>query len=208
MNFADIENTWRSRHNRPSAAELEEMKMKFATDLRARRRTFSIWIAIVLGALAVFTVRLAWFIVAPAPGQDGFDLGREWGALVLFALPWCAGIFFLRRFLRHRAQHADYARSIAASVRAALDENRLAQTRTKVVSVLLIATALLLPLIVHQLRAVGKAGDEILLPAYVLFPAFVVIELLVLRYYLRRKLVPRQQELEAVLRDYETPATA
>jgi hypothetical protein len=204
MNFADIETTWRSRHNRPSPAQLAEMKMQFATDLRARRRAFAIWMTVVLAALVVFTVRLVWFIVAPAPHQDGFDVSREWGVLVLFALPWAAGIFFLRRFLRHRTQHANYERSIAASVRAALDENRLAQTRTKVIAVLMIALALAMPLIVYQLRAVGKAGDEILLPAFVLFPAFVVVEMLVLRHYLTRKLLPRQRELETVLRDYAT----
>lgn len=65
------------------------------------------------------------------------------------------------------------------------------------------AMALMMPLAVYQLRAVGKAGDEVLFPAFVLVPAFVVIEFLALRYYRRRKLYPRQLQLERILREYE-----
>jgi hypothetical protein len=203
MNFADIENAWRSPHNQPTAAEQEEIKMKFTTDLRRRHRGFVIWMTTVLAALVYFSARLIYFVFAEGVSRVGFDPGREWSALLLLALPWIAAIFFTREFLRHRARHPNYERTIAESLRASLDENRLALLRLKVIAVLLGAIVLLMPLIVYQLRAVGKVGNEVLLPAFILFPLFVVIELGAFVYYYRRKVQPRTRQLEALLKSYE-----
>lgn len=121
----------------------------------------------------------------------------------LCLLPLVALGIFWRNHLWHRSSHADPGRSISASLRALLDENRLARSRVKVVSSLYGLMLVLLPLIVFQLRAVGKAGDEILVPAFVLFPALVIGLFIGITRYDRRRLQPRQRELEALLRSYE-----
>jgi hypothetical protein len=203
MNFADIENAWRSPHNRPTTAEQEEIKMNFTADLRRRHRGFAVWITMVLAALSYISVRFIYFVVAGEPSGNGFDLRREWSALVFFALPWIAAILFTREFRRHRARHPDYERTIVESLRASLDEIRLSVRRLKAISALLAVMALLMPLIVFQLRAVGKAGDEVLLPAFVIFPLFVLLELGAFAFYYRRKVQPRKRQIEALLESYE-----
>ncbi len=203
MNFADIENVWRSPHNRPSAAELEQQKMNLTTDLRRRHRSFVIFIAVVTGALVLLTGRMLLFALWPDPASDRFDFAQEWSFLLLLALPWAAALLFIRQYRRHRARHADYERSIAESVRALLDENRLSSARLKVVAILHGALLIMLPLVVYQLRAVGKAGDEILVPAFVVWPAVALGIGGGLLYHYRRKLVPERRRLEGLLAAYE-----
>jgi hypothetical protein len=89
-------------------------------------------------------------------------------------------------------------------VRALLDENRLERARFKTVSWLQ-ATTLVVPLlIVVQLRAVGKAGDEILIPAFVFLPAIIIAIFAGSSFRYRRRLLPRKRELEALLASYES----
>src|SRR5690606_30448987 len=83
-----------------------------------------------------------------------------------------------------------------------LDENRTERVRYKFIAGLLAASALVLPVIVYQLRAVGKAGDEIMVPALVIYPAYVLLLLVWFAYYFRKKLSPRKQELETLLSSY------
>ena len=203
MNFADIEQTWRSPHNRPPAAELEQHKMKLIADLRRRQRGFVIFISLVLTILVVLTAMIAWQLVWPDSARSRMDFSQEWGVLPILALPWAAAIHFARQYRRHRAGHAHYDRSIHASVRALLDENRLSRTRVKIAASLHGVFLLVIPLVVYQLRAVGKAGDEILVPAFVLWPLIAACISLALIYHYRRKLLPEKRELEGLLSAYE-----
>ncbi|HYP17526.1 MAG TPA: hypothetical protein VEQ65_09970 [Opitutus sp.] len=202
MNFAEIERNWKSGHNRPSAAELEKHKMKFTSELHRRHRGNVLLLALVFALLAFFTGKIALHVVWPDPGLDPVDLRREWGIIPFFALPWIGWLFLVHLHRRHRRQHANYQDSIRASLAALLDENRSERTRYCAVAVLLVASALVLPLIVFQLRAVGKAGGEILVPALVIYPAYVIAVLLGSAYYYRAKLLPRKRELEALLQEY------
>lgn len=206
MNFADIQNTWRSPHNRPTEAELEERKMKLTDEIRRRHRGSLLLLALVFAALAFFTGRIAWHLLWPDPALDPIDLAKEWGVLPFFALPWIAWVILLQLHRRHRARHSDYGRSIRTSVLALLDENRMERIRYRVVGALLVASVFVLPLIVSQLREVGKAGDEILIPAFVIYPAYVVGVLVWAAVFRRRQLLRRKQELEALLASYEQPA--
>lgn len=208
MNFADIETMWRSPHNRPDAAILEKQKMQFIADLRRRRRGNLFLLAITFVPLAWLTYLIVSHVLAPAPGTTPVDLSREWGIIPFFALPWIGWLFLVRLVRRHHTRHADYAQSIQASVTALLDENRSERRRHKVIAALLILSALVLPLIVQQLRAVGKAGDEILFPAYVIYPAYVVFVLTWSGWRYRRKLIPRQRELESLRAAYERDEAA
>jgi hypothetical protein len=203
MNFADIENAWRSPHNRLSPAELEHQHMQLITDLRRRRRGFVLHLSLVLTFLTVVTVLILRHLISADPALKGIDVAREWGAFVLLALPWIAAVVFIRQSWRHFAGHSQADRSIRASVSALLDENRLARTRVKIVALLHGLVLLILPLVVLQLRAAGKAGDEILVPAFVLWPLLAAGLGGALRYYYRRKLLPRKRELEVLLGAYE-----
>ena len=62
---------------------------------------------------------------------------------------------------------------------------------------------LLMPLLVYQLRAAGKAGDEILVPAFVLLPVLLLGIFLAMRWHQRRVLLPRRREMEALLSTYD-----
>ncbi len=202
MNFDDIQKTWRSPHNQPSAAQLEKDKMKFLNDLRKRHRgeiIFMIWILVVL---TVLTGGLVLHLVRPDPAKPPTDLAREWGSLALLALPWlCLGVFY-KKFREHRARHDRPERSIRASVEALLDDSRVESERYKWVGRLCAAVVLVMPLCVYQLRAAGKAGDEILVPAFVVLPTLMLGIFVALRVYQRRVLLPRQRELEALLATY------
>lgn len=202
MNFADIENAWRSPHNRPSPAELKHQHMKLITDLRRRRRGFVLHLSLVLTFLIVVTGLILRHLIVADPANQ-IDVAREWGAFLLLALPWIAAFAFVRQYWRHFAGHADYDRSIRAGVSALLDENRLSRTRVKVVALLHGLVLLILPVIVLQLRAAGKAGDEILVPAFVLWPLLAAGIGGALLYYYRRRLLPRKRELEVLLGAYE-----
>lgn len=202
MNFADIENTWRSPHNRPSAAELEQQKMKFITDLRKRRRGNLLFLWLVFSLLVFMTGKVVLHVLWPDPALDKVDLAREWAIIPFFALPWIGWLFMVRLHRQHQTRHPDYGNSINASVAALLDENRSERSRYKVIAGLLVASTLILPVVVHQLRAVGKARDEILLPAYVGWPLYVLFVLVWAFFYYRRKLLPRKRELEALLAEY------
>ena len=202
MNFDDIQKTWQSPHNRPSTAQLEKDKMNFLTDLRKRNRGAVLFMLWILGVLLFLTGKILLHFVWPDPAKVVIDLSREWAVIPLLALPWLCLLVFFKKYRRHRAAHPDYARSISASLRALLDENRLARERQKWVALLSGVMLLLMPLIVHQLRAVGKAGDEILVPAFVLLPALMLCIFLGMLWHQRRVLLPRKRELEQLLASY------
>ena len=203
MNFDEIESMWRSPHNQPSATELEQHKMKLVTELRRRHRASRGLLWITFLPLAFFTAKIALHVLWPDPVPDKVDLNREWAILPLFALPWFGWFIMLRLYLRHQRRHPDYDRSISESVAASLDENRTERTRYKVIAGVLLASIPLVVLIVHQLRAVGKAGEEILMPAYVIWPAYVALMVAWFGWYNFRKLLPQKRQLEELAQSYE-----
>ncbi len=208
MNFDDISKTWRSPHNQPSAARLEKDKMKFLNDLRKRHRgeiVFMIWI---LAVLSFLTGAFVLHLFRPGSGKPPTDLAGEWAVVALLALPWAAFGVFYKKFREHRARHPRPERSVRASVAALLDEIRTQAERYKWVCWLNFAVALLMPLLVRQLQAAGKAGDEIVAPACVVAPALMLAICAGLLWYLRRVLRPRQLELEALLLAYDETEAA
>lgn len=206
MNFAEIQKTWKAAGNRPTALEVEKLKMNLIAELKRRRRSSFMLLAITFIPLAFLTAKLGAHLMWPDPALDAVDLRREWGVLPFFALPWIGWAWLLRLHLGHRARHGAFDRSINASVRALLDESRTEIKRYKIVGALLAASVIVLPLIVYQLRSVGKAGDEILVPAFVIYPAYVVGMLIWFAVNYRRKLRPRRAELETLLRSYDETA--
>jgi hypothetical protein len=206
MNFADIEKTWRSARNSPSAAQLEKQKMELITELHRRRKASRglLWLTVI--PLVLVTGRLLLHILWPDPALDRLDLGREWMVVPFFLLPWAGWFLMWRQHRRHEAVHGDYARSIQASTAALLDENRREGLRSLVAVGGLLLSLPLLGGVVWQLRAVGKMGDEVLIPAFVIYPAYVVLMVAWIGWQYVRKTRPRQRELEALLSDYNRAA--
>lgn len=203
MNFADLEKTWRSPHNRPSPAEMESMKIQFIAEHDRRRRNLKRFLFLVTAVLGFLTLRFAVQAFRANAGTSDFNFSREWGAVVFLLLPWGAVAFLARRLSRHDRVHGNSASTLADSILMLLNENRMSRTRLKVMGWLYGATLLVLPLVVYQLRAVGKAGDEILLPAFVGWPLLAAGIFSIMWWYDRRKLRPRQEELAALLKSYE-----
>ncbi len=203
MNFADIETMWHSPRNRPNPAELEKQKMQFVADLKRRRRGNVLFLALVFSAMALITGKLVLHVLWPEPGLDRVDLGREWAIVPFSFLPWIGWLFMVRLHWRHYVEHRHNDASIRASVAALLDENRAERTRYKFIAGLLVVSVLVLPVIVYQLMEVGKAGREVVIPAFVIYPAYVVGTLAWGWYHHQRKLLPRKSELEALLKSYE-----
>jgi hypothetical protein len=204
MNFADIENTWRSPHNRPDAAQLEKQKMEFIADLNRRRRGNLFFLGLIFSLLAFFTGKIVLHVLWPDPTLDRVNLAREWAIIPFFALPWIGWFLMVRLHWRNQVRHPGHDASISASVAALLDENQAERTRYKFIAGLLVASVLVLPVIVYQLQSVGKAGPEILIPALVLYPAYVVGVLIGAWFYHQRKLLPRKHQLEALLKSYKS----
>ncbi|MGH8018892.1 MAG: hypothetical protein ACREIA_11460 [Opitutaceae bacterium] len=177
--------------------------MKFVSELRRRRRGFVVFIIWVIAVLSIITGRLAFHLLRPDPASDTIDPAREWGAFLFLGLPWIVAIVLAWRHLRHRSRHARFERSIADCLRALLDENRVAQFAHRAVVLLHLAMLLVVPVVVYQLRAAGKAGGEILVPAFVIWPIIVLGIVAAMHWRYRRKLLPRQLELESLLRDCE-----
>jgi hypothetical protein len=203
MNFDEIESVWRSPHNQPSATELEQHKMKLVTELRRRHRASLGLLWITALPLLFITFKIVQHALWPDPSHTPMDWEREWAVLPFLALPWLGWFIMLRLYLRHHRRHPDYDRSISESVAASLDENRTERARYKVLIGLLAGSIPLLLIVVQQLRAVGKAGDEILLPAFVIWPAYVALMVAWFGWYYFRRLLPRKRRLEELAQSYE-----
>ena len=130
------------------------------------------------------------------------DFAREWGAVLFLLLPWVGVIAIARHLSRHDREHGA-ARTIADGLRALLAENRVSRLRLRIAAGLHLAALFMLPVVVHQLRAMNKTKDEILLPAFVLWPLIAAGILAALWRHDRRKLEPRRRELEELLKSYE-----
>lgn len=204
MNFDDIQKTWHSPLNRPDRAELEKLKMNMIADLRKRRRSHLGLLLITLIPLLFVSLKIGHHLVAPDPSLDPVSLSREWAIVPMFVLPWVGWLIMARLQQTHHRKHADYDRSLQASVAALLDDNRVERLRYRIVTALLIISVPALALVVYQLRSVGKAGDEILIPALVIYPLYILGVVLGCSYYYRRRMLPRKHELESLMAQYET----
>jgi hypothetical protein len=202
MSFEQLNKLWRSAHNQPSREKLEQDRQKFILDLRRRRRGFTIFMSIVFVWLLLISARFVMHIVAPEPGSSAVNLTREWMVIPLFALPWIAWVCFVVQIRRHYRKHPDYEVSIRASVEALLDENQMARKRNLLIACLQGAFLLLLPVIVYQLKSVGKAGSEIN-AMFVMIPIIFGGILTGMVRHHRRTLLPRKLQLEGLLQSYK-----
>lgn len=202
MSYDELEHAWRSPRNTADTATLAAARDRFLAELARRRRGRQLFLSAVFGTLTLITVRGA-FAAWTRGGPPAMDLARDWASWLFLAVPWAGFFLLLGRLRRSERAHAGAGKSVRDAVRALLDENAAARAGLKVVAGLHGATLLLLPLVVWQLRATGKAGDEVLGPAFVGWPVVAATLLAALWWHDRFRLRPRQRQLEALRREYE-----
>lgn len=202
MNYDDLETAWRSPRNSPDTAALVAAQDRLFAELDRRRRATRLFLAIVLAALVFISARVVLALFPSAGEGAGMGFAGDWASLMFLAVPWLGFGLLARRMLRHEREHGRATPTVRDAVRALLDENAMARARLKVVAALHGAALVLLPLVVWQLRAAGKAGDEIVWPAFVGWPLVAGAILVGMLWHDRVKLRPRQRQLEDLLRDY------
>ncbi len=198
MNFADLQKTWASAHNRPSAAELEEQKARLVRKLVGQRRGFFAFMAFPVTAMLAVTALLNWRVFGP-----GASTSDNWAGPLLLALPWAVVFTVIWQQIAHHRRHADYRESIPASLRALLDANRRAQFRATLIVWVHLASLPLLALVMWQLEAAGKARPHELRSMAAFFGGVIAVAVVALLIVRARKLRPEQARLQALLSDYE-----
>jgi predicted membrane channel-forming protein YqfA (hemolysin III family) len=199
MTFDDLVPAWQSPGNAPDIARLERLKRELVDRLAKEHRNFRVHV----GMAAAFTIFLAGAFFQYVRDGGAFDLAREWGSLVFLLLPVGVAAFFLRGFIAHRQAHPHYDLSIAAALRAMLDENRLARARLRVSMAVATIAMALTPLITHQLALVGKQRPH---EAASMLAAFGVMYAIAMAWQVwkyRAKLLPERERLERLCKSYE-----
>jgi hypothetical protein len=199
MTFDDLVPAWNSASNAPDPAQLDRYKTSVVKRLDKDHRDF-LWH---VGMATTMTVFLAGGFVQYLRSGGAFDLQNEWASIVFLLLPIGVAAVFLRGFIQHRRQHPRYELSIAAALRAMLDENRLARLRLRVsMSVLTLAMALT-PVVTHQLQLVGKQRPHEAASMLAVFGLAYVVAMGWQIWKYRWKLVPENARLRDLFRSYE-----
>lgn len=201
MKFADIENAWRSPHNRPPAAQFEQDRLRFITTLRRRERRFYVGMTLVLTWLTLITGRLIWFLLWPDPAKDRIDFSREWAVVPFLVLPWLGAALLIRQH-RRSARHPDCDCSIADSLRLLIGQGRLSMARMTTLLWLHLIGAPLLALCIRQIYEAGKARPHEIRSMIVAMAAAVSISVgcLTFAWFSNRR---EARRLEALLQTYE-----
>jgi hypothetical protein len=199
MTFDELVPVWHSSRNQPDPAQLERDKASIVSRLGKEYRDF-LWH---VGAVAALTIFLAGGFVQYVRSGGAFDLRQEWASIVFLLMPIGVAALFLRGFIRHRRQHPRYDLSIRDGLRASIDQNRLARARLRVsMSVLTVAMALL-PVITYQLQLVGKQRPHEAASMLAVFGAAYVVSMAWQIWKYRRRLLPENARLQALLGSYE-----
>ena len=152
MNFERLEQAWNSHANDPPRAAMAYLTEEVMEDLKVRRRRLTGILTI--GALALMAE--TGLIVSAAIDHDVMDLGREWGALLPFALGWAVLLLMFRHLRRHLGQYPDPHLSMPATLAALIDFNRGEMWRIRLMAVAFAVLSVTLVVAVGQLEAVGK----------------------------------------------------
>lgn len=202
MNYADIESLWQSPANQLPPEELARHQKRFLADLQKKHRGFLLFITSVIFTLTIITGRLVYVVTTRSAGESPLSLPNTWASFLLLTLTWIAPLILILQYRRHRRKTAVDHPTLRDTAAALLSENRLSRFRLKLIACLHGLLLVLLPAVVWQLRASGRAGDEIVFPAFVLWPAISSCILLTMFWYHQKRLRPRQEQLESLLKNY------
>lgn len=193
-----LETLWRSAANQPTAAQMEIHRAAFARAFAARFRRFAVAMSIAAVVLAAATIAL----LLPLLQSETVGRAETLGLAALLLLPWIALTLFVRRQLRLRDEHPDYARSIADGLRAALADNHFARARLRTIAILHAVSLPLLGLAVFRLREAGRATTTEAISLVAVLAVLLVATGVVLgvRYFAHLK--PRERRLRELLASY------
>ncbi len=199
MDIEKMKKLWQCSANAPTVPEAEQIKAKFTRDLRSRYRRFILFLIWVFSALS-FATGLVFYQVLVT---HKVTLETDWAVLPLLAIPWLFAIRFLAQFRKHNRAHSSYGESIVLTLRAAMDENRLACLRIKRLAWIYLLSAPALALAIHQLKWAGKMNESEVTSMLLLFGVTLITAggWAAFRYF--RKLLPQRAEIIFLLRDYE-----
>lgn len=199
MTFDDLAPAWSSASNAPDPAQLDRYKASVVRRLDKEHRDF-LWY---VGMAAAMTVFLAGRFTEYLIGGGAFDLRREWASIVFLLLPIGVAGVFLRGYVRHRRRHPRYELSIAAALRAMLDENRLARLRLRVSMTVLTVAMALVPVVTYQLQLVGKQRPHEAASMLVVYGAVYVVAMAWQVWRYRWQLLPENARLRELSSSYE-----
>lgn len=199
MTFDDLAPAWSSASNAPDPAQLDRYKASVVRRLDKEHRDF-LWH---VGVAAAMTLFLAGRFTEYLIGGGAFDLRREWASIVFLLLPIGVAGVFLRGYVRHRRRHPRYDLSIAAALRAMLDENRLARLRLRISMSVLTAAMALVPVVTHQLQLVGKQRPHEAASMLVVFGAAYLVAMAWQVWRYRWQLLPENARLRELSTSYE-----
>jgi hypothetical protein len=199
IDFARIEDSWRSPANGLTDLEHAHLARQFARTLNKRRFLSRV----VMGSAALaLAAGLAFILYGLASGRTRIDWPSEWAVVSLFAVPcivlalaWRAHMSFLRPGYT--------GGQMLASLRALLDENASGRFRLKLVAG---TYCLLIPLLIWGIRQLGEVGK--MQPVHqqqagIALGAMLAVcaGLMAVRFYAHLK--PEQRRLEALIRQYD-----
>jgi len=200
MNINHIHSLWNSGANQPTPDDVAQLKSRLVHRLKIKRIVEIAWLCwtiLLLIAATTIAARTMFF-------SDRFAFLSEWAVIPLLVLPWICAAFFLRNYRARRAGFIAADESIANAIRAAVADNRARQTKSKAVGVLLLVTALVLPLVIHQLSSVGKVSSREAVSMAVFFAAILITSGTVVALKFYRSLRPEESRLDALLREYDS----
>lgn len=200
MNFERLERAWRSSANSPTEAAKAYLMEEMMEALEKRRRDTRGFTGLVALVLTLWTVKIGYdVIVNPFP----FDWSREWAALPLFLLPWAALFYIRARHKRHMNAFPDPYRSTPDTLRALIDENQVAQARTRWMAGMTAVCIVLLAIMLGQLVSVGKMTERNVLQGSILFGSIFAGIWAYQGWAYFRKLRPEGERLRRLLADYQ-----
>jgi hypothetical protein len=193
MNFEDIQKAWVSPDNQPSENETMKLKQELINRVRRRRRFNIIWLVQTSVMLVAATI-----IAIIALQSNRTSIVAEWSAILMLVVSWtCFLLIAWKRF--HRKPAATMDQPIADAVRVALHDNRVARVVNTVCAWLLVLTVMVLPIVMFQLHAAGKASSRELLSMGIAFGGVLSLFGTWLAWNGIRRLGPEQRHLEALL---------
>lgn len=196
MSLESFTTAWGSAANGPGPKEVEALAAALVRGLRRRARRLAVGLTIAAAVLVALTVAWVRHLLSPV-GEP-----NEWALAPLLAPAWFALVLVLRRVFRHRIAHAAAQDSIAALLRAALEETHQARSRLRWISVLHLVSLPALVLTLWHLLDTGRVQPRELTSLAVVLAGLVVGSLLVMQLYDRFRLRPRQQQLRSLIAAY------
>ena len=198
MDFELLERVWRSNANRPSEAASAYLMEEMMQTLNKRRRDFR-GLMVFAGLALMLQTGLLLHALAI---QKVMDLSSEWGAFLMLALGWGTLVAVGLQFQRHLHAYPDPEATMAATLRALIDENLTARRRLQLLGIagLLFFGATAISLI--QLQHVGKMSWGNVRDFTILFGGGFLagVGYAVWRYF--RVLKPEGERLERLHADY------